>query len=347
VAAVQGWIGVLVAVLNRSFSLGYAPLMNRSFAWLSAVWMLVACAPAPQPIPEGPPPPPRIHAVGEDRSVGERELVGRLAGARFVLLGEAHDNPEHHRLQARLLERLVLAGRTPAVAFEMLSVDRQDAVDRALAEPGADPETLRVAVAWDESGWPPFELYAPVFEAALAAGLPIAAADLSASDRAALREREPALISELGLGEPLPDDVRLALEREIEEAHCGHVTPKMLPAMVRVQRARDARLAQALLGASGGEGRHAVLIAGAEHVRLDRGVPRALARLAPGADVVSVAFLEYPRDDAPGGPEAADRAELAERYGGSPPFDYIWLTEPEPREDPCEKFEEALRRMGR
>jgi uncharacterized iron-regulated protein len=314
--------------------------MNRSFAWLSAVWMLVACAPVQPPVPEGPPPPPRIHAVGEEGAVSERELVGRLAGARFVLLGEAHDNPEHHRLQARLLERLVLAGRTPAVAFEMLSVDRQDAVDRALAEPGADPETLRVAVAWDESGWPPFELYAPVFEAALAAGLPIAAADLSAGDRAALRERDPVLISELGLGEPLPDDVRLSLERDIEEAHCGHVTAEMLPAMVRVQRARDVRLAQALLGASGGEGRHAVLIAGAEHVRLDRGVPRALARLAPGDDVASLAFLELaskPTDPWP---------ELALRELGRRPFDYVWVTDPQPREDPCEQFKEQLGEMS-
>jgi len=121
----------------------------------------------------------------------------------------------------------------------------------------------------------------------------------------------------------------------------------MLPAMVRVQRARDARLARALLASSGGEGRPAVLITGAEHARLDRGVPRALARLAPGADVVSVAFLELARGDDAEGSEAGDRAVLRERFGGPPPFDYVWLTEPEPRRDPCEEFEEALRKMGR
>ena len=328
--------------------------MERTLAPLNAVWLLLAylplsCAPLSPPEPVGPPPPPRIYSIPEARVADERELVGRLASSRFVLLGETHDNPEHHRIQARLLERLVLAGHTPAVAFEMLRRDQQEDVDEVTTRSGADADALRAAVAWDESGWPPFEIYSPIFEAALEAGLPIAAADLSGADRAALRKGEPDLLAELGLGEPLPDDMRRALEGDIEASHCGHATPEMLPAMVRVQRARDARLAQALLAASGGEGRLAVLITGAEHARLDRGVPRALARLAPGADVTALAFLELPRSEWVGTepPEVSELAAIWERYSGPPPFDFVWLTEPEPRPDPCVEFEEALRQIGR
>ncbi|MDH3686822.1 MAG: ChaN family lipoprotein [Myxococcales bacterium] len=313
------------------------------------VLAVFACAAPPPAPPPGPPVPPRVYAVTGSRALVERELVGELASARFVVLGETHDNPEHHRLQARLLERLVLAGRKPAVAFEMLRVDQQDVLDEALAGSDVSTEELRAAVAWDESGWPPFALYAPVFEAALSAELPIVGADLSQADRAALRAADPDLMAELGLGEPLPPDEQRALERDIEASHCGHATAAMLPGMVRVQRARDARLAQALLAAGGGEGRLAVLISGAEHARLDRGVPRALSRLAPGADVASVAFLELPRPANAAGDALAeaDWSALEDRYSGPPPFDFVWLTEPEPREDPCVEFEEALRRMGR
>ena len=35
------------------------------------------------------------------------ELENALANARFVLLGEIHDNPDHHRLQAQLIDTLV------------------------------------------------------------------------------------------------------------------------------------------------------------------------------------------------------------------------------------------------
>jgi len=310
---------------------------------------LFGCATPPPAEPPKPPEPPRIYSVAAALAIGERELVGELASARFVVLGETHDNPEHHRLQARLLERLVLAARQPAVAFEMLRIDQQPALDEVLAGGDVSAQELRAAVSWDESGWPPFALYAAVFEEALAADLPIVGADLSKADRAALRGGQPELIAELGLGAPLPAAEQRALERDIEASHCGHVTAEMLPAMVRVQRARDARLAQSLLGASGGEGRPALLIAGAEHARLDRGVPRALSRLAPGADVAAVAFVELSRPAAASGSvlALADRTALEARYGGPPPFDFVWLTEPEPREDPCVEFEEALRKMGR
>lgn len=236
--------------------------------------------------------------------ISETELVDALAGAQFVVLGEQHENADHHRLQARLLRALAARGRAPAVAFEMLSRDLQPALDAALEGPAPSPEAVRVATGWDASGWPPFELYAPVFEAALEAGLPLVAADLAQADRELLASEAalPApLRARLGLDETLPADVQAGLERDLLEAHCGELPASVLPRLVRVQRGRDAELAQALLDASAadaapedadGPGEGAVLVTGAEHARRDRGAPRALARLAPGASVASLALLE-------------------------------------------------------
>src|SRR6516165_3133522 len=41
--------------------------------------------------------------VAAKRPVTERELSARVQSSTIVLVGEAHDNPDHHRLQARLL----------------------------------------------------------------------------------------------------------------------------------------------------------------------------------------------------------------------------------------------------
>jgi uncharacterized iron-regulated protein len=282
----------------------------------------------------------RIFGVAERREASEGELVGALAGARFAFLGESHENADHHRLQARLLRALAERGAAPAVAFEMLRVDQQPEVDAALAAPSPSAESLRAATRWDESGWPAFALYAPVFEAVLAAGLPIVAADLTQQERALLASAEPLpapLAARLGLDEPLPDELRRGLERDLLASHCGALPESALPRLVRVQRGRDAALARALLdapGAADGEepGLQAVLVTGAEHARRDRGAPRALARLAPGADAVALAFLEVDPD------EEDPFADLGARYRGEPVFDYAWYTPKASDEDYCERM---------
>lgn len=286
----------------------------------------------------------RIYDAALRREVSEAELLDALARARFVVLGEQHENADHHALQARVVRGLGARGRAPALAFEMLSRDLQPALDAALAGPSPAPEDVRVATRWDESGWPAFALYAPVFEAALAAALPLVAADLSKADRDRLAAEGPlpaALEDRLGLGEPLPAEIATALERELLDAHCGALPASALPRLVRVQRGRDAELARALAEAAGALGAGArapgpeggaVLVTGAGHARRDRGAPRALARLAPGATVAALAFVEV-------SPSRRDPlAGVAGGGGSAPVFDYVWYTPRASDEDYCERM---------
>src|SRR4030095_6249976 len=64
---------------------------------------------------------PRVGRVGDVPAppfISEAPLNARLAGSRFVMLGERHDNPDHHVLQAKLVRALVEAGGHPAGGFE-------------------------------------------------------------------------------------------------------------------------------------------------------------------------------------------------------------------------------------
>jgi uncharacterized iron-regulated protein len=286
-----------------------------------------------------------IWDVHAERVITADDLFGALAARRLILLGEKHDSAEHHRLQARILDALVRAGRRPAVAFEMLPADVGPALAEALGADEVTPADVAAAVAWDESGWPDFALYEPAVAAALAAGLPLVAADLSRSDRQTLREAgisglPSERVTRLALDEPLTAAQRSALEDGIREAHCGYAPEAHLPRMVELQRARDAALADAMLLAADPHGVDgAVLIAGAGHARRDLGVPVYLARRGVGAEVASVALLEIDLE----GAEPGDA--LAELFGGRPPYDYVWLTPLVDREDPCERFAEQLERM--
>ena len=104
------------------------------------------------------------------------QVVAAMEGADFVLLGEKHDNSNHHGIQARLLRRLTESGRSPAVAFEMITQARQAELDDYLAASPGDAEGLGAALGWAESGWPDWAIYRPVAEAALAARAPLLAA---------------------------------------------------------------------------------------------------------------------------------------------------------------------------
>src|SRR5207244_982982 len=104
--------------------------------------------------------------------------LARLAEARYVLLGEKHDNPDHHVLQARIIRALAAAGRRPTVALEMFTPAQTGALARYLAAHPRAAAGIGEAVNWKASGWPTWEMYEPIAQAALDAGLTIEPANL-------------------------------------------------------------------------------------------------------------------------------------------------------------------------
>jgi len=209
-----------------------------------------------------------------------------------VLLGEKHDNPDHHRLQAEVLRGLIAAGRRPAVGFEMFSLDDAGAIADHLARAPSDAAGLGPAVNWQKSGWPDWAMYQPIAEAALAAKLAIVATNLPlATARQMSRDGlalEPSVRRDLGLDRPLADVMLVAMAADIRSSHCGHGSAQSVQQMVQVQRARDAQMAHSLAAAASADG--AVLVAGAGHVRSDYGIPVYLTAKAPGRPVAIVGY---------------------------------------------------------
>jgi uncharacterized iron-regulated protein len=267
------------------------------------------------------------------RFVDEATLRSAVTSADFVFLGEIHDNPDHHLLQARLVRALTAAGRHPALAFEMLDTDQQPKVDGALAEAPRDPDALGRAVDWDHSGWPPFRYYRPIFAAGLEAGLPVVAANLPRAKTKALRAKgkealDEGLRARLARDEPFPPEIVAAMRAEMEEAHCGEIPDAWVDPIILVQRAKDAQMAERMTAA--GAERGAVLVSGKGHARTDRGVPAVVAKDAPGKKIIVVAFTEV---------DAGERDPAAYREDddatGPAPFDFIVFTPRTQRDDPC------------
>ncbi len=120
----------------------------------------------------------RVWDVSSARFIEHQSLVTRLARADFLLLGERHDNPDHHLLQAEVLRSLIAVGRRPAVGFEMFGLDDATAIADHLAAAPNDAAGLGKAVNWNKRGWPDWAMYQPIAEAALEAKLRIIATNL-------------------------------------------------------------------------------------------------------------------------------------------------------------------------
>ncbi len=241
--------------------------------------------------------------------------LSSLGSADVVILGEVHDNPIHHLNQARAIAAL----QPTAVVFEML---RPDHVAGVGSDDWGDPATLEAALNWADTGFPEFQIYWPIFDAAR--GLPIYGAGLPrATVRSAVFDgaAKPfgAEAARYGLDQPLDADEQATREAGQMAAHCDAMPPDMLPGMVAAQRLRDAAFARTLLAALETHGAPVVLITGNGHARTDWGVPRYLRRAAPEVTVLALGQLEeVPETD--------------------PPYD-LWLrTDPVDRPDPCAVF---------
>lgn len=270
----------------------------------------------------------RIFAGTTGSEVSVAELERALGAVQFVLLGETHDNADHHLLQAQLLERFAAQHPRSSAAFEMIdethSAELHASVDQS-------PDELAKRVYWAEAGWPDFALYRPIFAAAARAHVRVLAASPSQDRvRASMRGLSEDELSVLKLSEPLPEAQLRAQADEIRESHCGHANDAMITAMQRAQSFKDAVMAEKLLEA----GPPAVLIAGRGHVRRDRGVPLFLARRG-GQRSLSIALIDVQSER-----KAAGDYDIT-------PYDFVVFTPRASDEDACERFREQLERMKR
>jgi uncharacterized iron-regulated protein len=278
-----------------------------------------------------------VERAGGGCDVGFTIVANRVkAGLRggVVILGEIHDNPEHHWWRGALLDHLRQDGvPPPAVVTEHLKAG----TPVPTSFPGPRPaDDFFAAVRWSESGWPDAAMFEPLYRPllghfAIVPGDPPAGrvAAVARSGLAALSDEERTRLSDrYGLSTPLPAALESALLDELEASHCGLVPRDRFATMAVAQRYRDAHLADATERSRSAEA-GVVLLTGNGHARADRGVPAYLEHATPGRSVTAVLLLEVEEG----------RTDPATYVTTSPegrrPADIIVFTPRAARVDPC------------
>ncbi|MDR9753141.1 ChaN family lipoprotein [Pseudomonas sp. SZMC_28357] len=281
--------------------------MHRIF--LLAVLLLGGCqhVTAPPPISE------HILDLRTGQALTEQQLVERLAMASRVIVGEQHDNRDHHQLQLWLLQDLGERRTQGSLLLEMLTPSQQSRVD-AVRQASPPPADMPAALAW-QPGWD-WNLYGPIVEFAVQQPYPLLAANLDDGEVRSTYATPPSLSG----SHANAASVKATLLEQISESHCGLLPATQMPAMLAVQQQRDRRMAERLFAAPA----PALLLAGAYHARKDVGVP--LHGLDLGeSDRLAVLML------AEQGNEVA--AAMA---------DYVWYTPAQPAKDYCAQMREHM-----
>ncbi|WP_095151443.1 ChaN family lipoprotein [Pseudomonas sp. Irchel s3b5] len=290
------------------------------FLLLCAFSLLAACqthhvTPPPAPIaPQG-----RDHTdfgvireLTTGRTLTPQELVLRLAAAPRVLVGEQHDNPDHHALQLWLLRELAAQRPQGSLLMEMLTPDQQAKVDAAQAatRAGQPPTDPFKALAWQKN-WD-WSVYGALVTYALRQPYPLMSANLDRAQIMQIYKQRPVLQGAASTTQ----QVQATLLDDIRESHCGLLPEAQMPAMLAVQQQRDRRMAERLMAVP----TPALLLAGAFHVRKDLGVPLHLKDLGAGEGNAVLVLAEV------GKTVTADSA------------DYVWYTAAQPEQDHCAKL---------
>ncbi|WP_288093265.1 ChaN family lipoprotein [Thiomonas sp.] len=253
--------------------------------------------------------------------IAPQRLVSDCAHAALCMLGEQHDHPDHHAVQAWIITALAQRGELAAVALEMA-----DAGQRFDGPRDAPEAVVRERLHWNDDGWP-WKLYAAPVMAAVRAGVAVVGVNLPQD---AMR---PAM-QQARWDASVPPAVRQRILDDVAESHCGLLPASQLPAMARIQFARDDSMAAHSL-ALAQPGKTVVLLTGSFHANRTLGIALHLAAHAaqtpPGVAQPPAVFSLLLQGLAPD-----TQAELPAGY------DAVWFTPGTPPIDHCAELRQMM-----
>lgn len=253
--------------------------------------------------------------------ISPNELLENLAHAEVILIGEKHDNPDHHLLEQRILR--ALSEQSTELVLEMLDDSQASSLEALDREVQGDQ--LKETLQWNDKGWS-WKSYGPLVELAVSGGQKLTAGNLSRDQvKKIYQAGSEALTADDRLASALRvnEAVKQTLLTEIYEQHCKMMPRDALSPMLSIQLARDARMASAIAES---QASRVLLVAGAYHVLKDSAVPLHLELIGTEKNVAVVVLQEVSS-------EIDDYdAYLKEQVAVA---DYIWFTPKSTDRDYC------------
>lgn len=207
-------------------------------------------------------------------------MIDRLKDYDVVILGEYHDNVDHHLMQLAIVKDLSKF-HNYALAFEMLNTDLQGFIDEAKKnKQNVKKEELEKTIRWQDDWY--YDDYKDLIEYAFYEDNALVAANFSVKEVQKIYDGEK--LAPLKEGKSTTNAVKSKIKELVNSFHS--MSDEASAVFVEVQMRRDRSMAEVLASLN----QPSILITGMFHASKDIGVPLHLKDLKPDKKVAVVAL---------------------------------------------------------
>lgn len=202
-----------------------------------------------------------IYDTNAKKEISFFEFINKLSTFDIVLLGEEHDKFKHHIAQALILKNLSI-NKKINVAFEMLSVDKQDMINKALKNRNEiKPDDIKSLIGWDKK-WHQ-KGYNELLKSIFYKDTIITAANLTQNEINTIYSGA----ADIKGYKSTTKEVKEQIKNIIKNNHS--INEDLLEKLVLIQQYKDRRMADILVHSND----FSVLIAGKYHCYKNIGIP--------------------------------------------------------------------------
>lgn len=345
--------------------------MTRSLFHLLLFFVIptiFSCATAPKVVMRQDPLIDKIIHTATRHPVSFNTLVENIADFDVIYLSEKHDNPRHHAIQHRIIQRLIEQKKSPILGFEFFSMEDTPLLLN-FSDSGRLPHSPKMATAiegqirrqlnWDSQSDTMWAYYYDLLKLARENQLLISGLDLSGSQKRRITRKgleglsniEKKLIFSSQLSN---QPYEAHMKSVFKTVHCGMGHDKMTSRLYDTWVARNDKMALSIsqlyeskldetqLYKNGAKG-PIVIIIGGGHTEYGLGVMDRVRAINPDISQVNIGLTEITRDTS----DLGAYLHPLELEGFEPvlPADYLWFTQRVSYKDPCEEFKAALKKM--
>lgn len=231
--------------------------------------------------------------TSDGTAVGIEAVVKSARGVQYVLVGENHETPRHHQLQADIVQALVDDGRHVIVGFEMFTRDKQ-AWMNPLTVGRVSVDEFESYADWKTQWGFAYSAYRPIFQVVADNRLPMAALNVPRDwIRQIGREGPSSVTAERRAWVPPLDLSQTGHRAVFESLMGGHpITGAQGENIYAAQVAWDTGMARSALDMMEGRDNRWVMVimAGVGHVMFDQGINLRLKTLANEKSISVIAL---------------------------------------------------------
>lgn len=246
----------------------------------------------------------QLYSARTGKPVTFERMIKDMKKARFIHIGETHDDLDMHNWQFRIIEALYKQDPALAIGLEQVTVDLQPVLDRWVSGELEEKEFLR-AIRWYLTWNFNYGYYQKIFDLAREKKIPLFALNaprnliskVRMQGYEALTEEEKKIVAPLDLTN---EEHRLLLKtifesEEIPPQMKGANLEAMFEGLYRAQVAWDETMGRNAVRAAEATGRRVVVLAGSGHMLYNLGLNYRAWKLS-GQPFITVIGVQVPEN---------------------------------------------------